>query len=975
MNISQLLVKLRLDNSQFNAGMAQSQQSLRGLDTSAKGMMDSMKFAGLMGMAFMGRQALAAVVDLGKLGAQGDRVRTSFEELARQAGGSANELLAAVRRASSGTVSEMDAILAINKGILLGLGAQAEQWEQLTEVARFRARAMGITMTQALSDISMGIGRESRLILDNLGIILDMDRITADWADTLGKTADQLTVMERKQAILNAVIAEGQVQIRAAGGITDDTGDKIERSSAAWSNLKETVGRLLDEPIADLLTELSTLASRLQLQADALDLAASGAITYEEALKRIAEVEAMPSADVSAAVAAMEELKSGDLELQAASLRLQKAQEDLAQAQALYNAVAEEGAPIQQFAAATQLQQAQAALRAAEAAELAASSQVNLATASAEAAARGRGWAAEMYGQTAAEQTLEKATERLERAQADYAASLASGSSAQAFYARATLEAAGAAYEEARAAAEAEAATRELGDAASGSGYAIGSMTVQIGDAAAAAAYATGIFTNMSLALDAVKTDIEGISVQEIGTGFGSAADQLATHLGRLSTLIDLDKAEEIYGRYLAQLEDLYREAAKVTAMGGRMTELELSFRREQILASFDEELKIIEDAAKDQKDALGTIADQYNDLRGIVSTALRPTDVTGLDMEMAALGQYVDKWDESARRLDAIAARGFAELEAHPDWAAALKIPEGVLSGSETALKDWARRTSDAVRNLFRPDLIDIEDAADAVEAYMRDMAAREVTIDLIVKELQTRGVSEEQARKQVLEMYGLEEELPVRLTLAPEAVTGLITAVGTPDIPVTLSAPTEGLPGLETPEIPTALALETGTVDALLEEIGTLALLVSLGLAPEAVENFLAEIGTLTIPTATPAAAGAELAASIPDFGGQVESEAGGLIAAGDQAAVYLGQGLQEGIAALAVGTGFTSRLSEEMKSQQKALYQIGVKVWGYVEEGLEETMTSSTLIEQFVAEIMPFIIRKLETGKVFAGGQGNP
>ena len=110
---------------------------------------------------YMVKQLGQAIWSLGELGATTLRQQAAFDELAKQAGGSSDAILAAIQRATDGTVANSDIILAANKGIMLGLGAQADQWEQLAEVARFRARAMGLSVTQALNDITTGIGRQS----------------------------------------------------------------------------------------------------------------------------------------------------------------------------------------------------------------------------------------------------------------------------------------------------------------------------------------------------------------------------------------------------------------------------------------------------------------------------------------------------------------------------------------------------------------------------------------------------------------------------------------------------------------------------------------------------------------------------------------------------------------------------------------------------------------------------------------------
>ena len=232
---------------------------------------------------YLVKQMAEAAFQLGMLGATAIRQRTAFEELAKQAGGSADEILAAIKRATDGTVANSDIILAANKGILLGLGAQAEQWEKLTEVARFRARAMGLTVTQALNDITTGIGRESRLILDNLGIILDLDEVMGQYASSLGKTTEALTAAERKQAILTSVIEDGQRQIAAAGGIVADYGDQIERMNAALADAKTQLAEAVAPAVADVAGAVANATPKLAETANQLVSLFEAGLAWAEA--------------------------------------------------------------------------------------------------------------------------------------------------------------------------------------------------------------------------------------------------------------------------------------------------------------------------------------------------------------------------------------------------------------------------------------------------------------------------------------------------------------------------------------------------------------------------------------------------------------------------------------------------------------------------------------------------------------------
>ena len=100
------------------------------------------------------------------------------------------------------------------------------------EVAAFRGRQMGLSTTQAFNDIVTGIGRMSPLILDNLGIMVDANTTFTDYAASIGKTSNELTGMEKRQALLNRVLEEGNSQLEAAGGLTLDHAAKLERLNA-----------------------------------------------------------------------------------------------------------------------------------------------------------------------------------------------------------------------------------------------------------------------------------------------------------------------------------------------------------------------------------------------------------------------------------------------------------------------------------------------------------------------------------------------------------------------------------------------------------------------------------------------------------------------------------------------------------------------------------------------------------------------
>lgn len=184
----------------------------------------------------------AAVVTLKKAwdfaeeGAQLQRLRSSADDLAAHYGANMDSMLESLRQYSMGTISNTDLILSADKAMMLGVSANADQLGQVLQIAALRGRAMGVDTTKAFNDIVTGIGRMSPRILDNLGIVIDADTAYASYAQSIGKTASELTDLEKRQALLSAVLQDGNAMLADAGGLADDNAASYERLRAAFTN-------------------------------------------------------------------------------------------------------------------------------------------------------------------------------------------------------------------------------------------------------------------------------------------------------------------------------------------------------------------------------------------------------------------------------------------------------------------------------------------------------------------------------------------------------------------------------------------------------------------------------------------------------------------------------------------------------------------------------------------------------------------
>lgn len=137
----------------------------------------------------------------------------------------------AASEATAGYLTNTQLLEAANMAAAFDLGFTEKQFANLARGATVAAQKIGGNVTQAIGDLITGLSRQSKKILDNLGILVDMTSATDAYARTLGKTAKELTEAERKQAFMNAALKDLK---RLAG----DAKLEVKSTGDAWAVMK-----------------------------------------------------------------------------------------------------------------------------------------------------------------------------------------------------------------------------------------------------------------------------------------------------------------------------------------------------------------------------------------------------------------------------------------------------------------------------------------------------------------------------------------------------------------------------------------------------------------------------------------------------------------------------------------------------------------------------------------------------------------
>ena len=167
----------------------------------------------------------------------------SQEQFAIKTGTSMKLLTSRMQEATGG----MLAFEAASQAAAIGsaAGVSTDQMEQLAKAAKNTSVALGRDLTDSFNRLVKGAIKAEPELLDELGIIVRLDTVTADYAASINKTAKQLTAFERTQAVVNAVLEQTTEKF-------DDVGNNVNQIAR--------LGKSFDDLVKKIMTIINPIA-------------------------------------------------------------------------------------------------------------------------------------------------------------------------------------------------------------------------------------------------------------------------------------------------------------------------------------------------------------------------------------------------------------------------------------------------------------------------------------------------------------------------------------------------------------------------------------------------------------------------------------------------------------------------------------------------------------------------------------------
>ncbi len=223
-----------------NAGLLKSQRLVSGSFATMRSHMLLFSFAMSLGVRQLSQ--------FGKQAAQVESLTTAFTSLT---GGSTNASIALDRlqEATNNTMSQMELFKQANNAMVLGVSRNSQEMAELFDMAQRLGRALGRDTASSVESLVTGIGRQSRLMLDNIGIIVKAEQAYKTYALQLGKSEKSLTNQERRQAFLNATLVSARMKLKSLGKETLTAQDSYDQLGTSISDLGVEIGKLVNDSI------------------------------------------------------------------------------------------------------------------------------------------------------------------------------------------------------------------------------------------------------------------------------------------------------------------------------------------------------------------------------------------------------------------------------------------------------------------------------------------------------------------------------------------------------------------------------------------------------------------------------------------------------------------------------------------------------------------------------------------------------
>ena len=188
-----------------------------------------------------------------------------LRSLAEGTGQSMAELQEAVESLTAdGLMTAADAASALKNLLARGFSAEEaiDMLERLKDAAAF-GRQASLSLGEAVRSAAEGIKNENSILVDNAGVTKNVSVMWKEYAASIGKTVDSLTLAEKRQAEYNGIMAETKYQVGDAAKYAAEFAGQQAALEAATLRVSQAFGSVMADALTPLYEALTPIVQAI----------------------------------------------------------------------------------------------------------------------------------------------------------------------------------------------------------------------------------------------------------------------------------------------------------------------------------------------------------------------------------------------------------------------------------------------------------------------------------------------------------------------------------------------------------------------------------------------------------------------------------------------------------------------------------------------------------------------------------------
>ena len=254
MLVGEVFARMGLDSRQYEKGLGKlegmTQKKAVTLGSIFKG---AFSFALGMGLMSGFRSLGGAITDFVNTAARTEVLNVAMLSVARSSGYMTSAVEDSKRAIMDLGIAEQEATQILTRFMQAQL--DTADAAKIARTAQDAAVIAGTNSSEAALTMTEAIAKLRPELLANYGMTRNLNDIYADYAKTAGKTATKLTETEKKQAMLNYILAEGDKIAGTYEASMGAVGKQIGSLPRYWDTLKNAIAKPLALPAISVIVD------------------------------------------------------------------------------------------------------------------------------------------------------------------------------------------------------------------------------------------------------------------------------------------------------------------------------------------------------------------------------------------------------------------------------------------------------------------------------------------------------------------------------------------------------------------------------------------------------------------------------------------------------------------------------------------------------------------------------------------------